>query len=149
KPAGCATSTRSANTVTTTFADCTGPLGLVHVQGELTTTFKKGAGGAIEMDLQSNNLSLNGVAVEQSATAHITWRGATRTIAWDGHFVGSTAAGAPLSHEGSYTFEFDGATDCRTVSGSGATTVDGHGFQSTISALEICGTPGACPDSGA
>src|SRR5207244_8481014 len=106
------TAARVANVVTYTFVDCTGPFGLVHVNGKIVATISKGASaGTMDVAVKSDGLTLNKTPIEQSATAHVTFAGTTRTVKWDGQYDGTTPGGRKLAHTSSYTSSFASASE--------------------------------------
>jgi hypothetical protein len=149
QPAGCVTATRAANVITYVFAGCTGPFGLVAVNGKITATITAGtAPSSVDVAVKSEGLTLNKAAVEQSATAHVSWTGTTRTVQWDGQYHGATTGGRPIDHTASYTSSVDSATSCVTLSGTGTTTVGGRGLKNLVTDYTRCGDRSVCPKSG-
>jgi len=149
QPTGCVTSSRAANVITYTFAGCTGPFGLVAVNGKITATITAGATpNSIDVAVKSEGLTLNKAAVEQSATAHVSFSGTTRTVEWDGNYHGTTAGGRPIDHVATYTSSYDAATSCVTLSGTGTTTVGGRGLKNAVTGYARCGDRTVCPKSG-
>jgi len=151
QPAGCATATASGATAILNFDHCTGPYGLVEINGQVNATFSAPATpGGVDIALSGNGLSLNSVPVDLSASLHVAWSGSTRTVSWNGNFTGKTAGGKDFEHTGEYTLALDTSTLCRTISGSGQMTIAGQSaVKSTTEDVAVCGSPKACPKSGA
>lgn len=151
-PSGCATADRAGLVVTYTFADCSGPLGLVHVEGKLIATFSAGAPGAVMVHVQSDALRLNKIDVEETADAVISFSGSTKLTHWTGLFKSTTPRGYPVSHTATYDVQSDPSTGCIQIDGSSATTItrDGgeHGLKTTVTGYVRCGARTACPSSG-
>jgi hypothetical protein len=154
-PAGCLTRAKdptNPNVVDLTFNDCTGPFGLVHINGEVIVTFSKdAASGALVAQHTGQNLSINGHPVSFSGTANITVSGTTRNVQWDGAWTRVDLAGDTVAHTSSLTIVVDTAAKCRTSNGSAQTTVGDREVDSTIQNYEICENPDgseACPKSG-
>jgi hypothetical protein len=153
-PAGCLTRAKDAtnpNVVDLTFDDCTGPFGLVHINGEVIVTFSQGSNGSLTAQHTGMNLSVNGHPVTFSGTADITVSGSTRNVIWNGAWTRIDAAGDTVSHTSNLTIVIDTAAKCRTSNGSAQTNVGSREIDSTITSYEICenadGTEG-CPKSG-
>lgn len=150
---GCATADHVAGSavVTYTFTNCTGALGLAQLKGQLVATFTPApTGGGMRVAITSSGLTLNGIAVTQSATATLSFVGAARKIVWDGKYDSFTRKGLPVSHAASYTIEVD--SSCVSLDGSSSTTL-GSGaatrtFTTTIAGYRRCGTRVHCPESG-
>jgi hypothetical protein len=140
--AGCVTkSATSANVVTITFTDCTGPFGLVHINGEETVTFSAGPNGALQASLEGVNLTANGKPITQSAIAIITFpTSTTRSVAWTGSWQRTDDLGDVVQHTSSLTITADLTTGCRTASGTGKTMVAARQVDTTITNLELCHT---------
>ena len=153
-PAGCVTRMKdptNANVVDITFNDCTGPFGLVHLNGEVVVTFSSGANGELVAQHTGQNLSINGHPVSFSGTADITVSGSTRNVQWNGSWTRVDAAGDTVAHTSSLSIVVDTVAKCRTSNGSAKTTVLDREVDSTIQNYEICENPDgseACPKSG-
>jgi len=148
KPAGCVTATANGTTVAYEFKSCTGPLGLVAVNGKLTASFSLVSNG-VEIDVQSETLTLGKTPVEQSAKVTVTFDGTVRKVTWDGGYKGTTNRNKlPIEHTANYTTEFDTATGCVKWNGSGSTTIAERGLTVNVTGYERCGSLWYCPKSG-
>ena len=148
KPAGCVTATKSVTTVTYEFQGCTGPWGLVGVNGKLVAIFSPIAGG-VQAKINSDGLKLGNTPVEQSATLKVTFKGSVRTVTWNGGYKGVTNVGKKsIQHTASYTNEFDTSSGCVSSDGNGDTTVEDRGLAVTVSGYKRCGDLWVCPDAG-
>src|SRR5262249_23728877 len=68
-----------------TYNDCTGPFGLVHLNGSETVTFSPNTDGSLHAAMQDDgNLTLNGKPVKHSVAADIAIDGNLRHIKWQG-----------------------------------------------------------------
>jgi hypothetical protein len=140
---------RAGAVITYTFAGCTWPLGLVAVNGKITATMSTGAApGSLDVAVKSDGLTLNKTPIDQSATAHVSYAGTTRTVRWDGQYHGQTPTGRNIQHDAGYTSSYDTASGCVTLSGTGQTTVDGRGVKTEVTDYLRCGDRFACPTSG-
>jgi hypothetical protein len=141
-PAGCATRTKVGTTgVKVTFSNCTGPFGLVKVNGDLTATFGAGANGALHVVVASENLTANGHAVTETGTGDITISGSIRTVAWQGAWTRVNALGETVAHASDVTIAIDSATECGSVSGTAKTSIAAREIDATITGYKICKLP--------
>jgi hypothetical protein len=151
-PSGCATADRVGAVVTYTFADCSGPLGLLHLKGTIIATFSAGAPGSVSVHVQSESLTLNDVPVEETADATISFSGSTKITHWTGLFKGTTPRGFPVTHTATYDIQSDTSTSCIQIDGNASTTIrrDGadHGIKTSVTGYVRCGKRTACPTSG-
>jgi hypothetical protein len=149
KPAGCIKAVQSGALVTYTFSNCTGPLGLVAVNGKLEATFSITTGG-VQISVKSNGLKIGNTSVTQSGGATVTFDGTKRTLKWNGSYKGKTARGGlALTHSSSVTAEYDTANGCLKIpTGTGITTIDARKVTTTISSYERCGNAWTCPKAG-
>ena len=141
-PSGCVTKAQSAtnpNVVTITFNDCTGPFGLVHIDGEETVTLSAGPDGALQASLEGVGLTANGKPITQSATALITFPSSTtRSVVWTGSWQRTDDLGELVNHTTSLTISADLTTGCRTATGTAKTMVAAREVDTTITNLQIC-----------
>ncbi len=141
-PSGCVTSPRSAtdpSVVTVTFTGCTGPFGLVSLDGQETVTLSAGPNGALQASLEGVNLTANGKPLTQSATALITFPSSTsRTVAWTGSWQRTDDLGDVVQHTSDLTLAVDLTTGCSTSSGTAKTTVATREVDTTITSFEVC-----------
>ncbi len=154
-PSGCVTrakSTTAANTVDVTFTDCTGPFGLLHLDGEETVAFSAAPGGGLLATIDAVNLTVNGSPVSHSATAVITFPTATtRSVVWTGSWQRTDDLGDLLQHTSDLTISVDLTAGCRTATGTAVTTVADRKVDTTITSYQVCHTAAGvegCP-SGA
>jgi hypothetical protein len=140
-PAGCVTRVKdptNKDVVDVTFDDCTGPFGLVHLNGEVVVTFSAGSDGSLTATHTGVNLSANGHPITFSATADITVSGSTRNVTWQGAWDRVDEAGDTIAHTSSLSIVVDTSTQCRTTSGTAVTSVDSRVVDSTITGYETC-----------
>lgn len=150
KPAGCVSADRVGNVVTYTFNACTGPFGLVAINGKIIATYSAGAGGGLDVSTTSQGLTVAGEAATQTGSGHLAWAGTSRTFNWKGEWKGTTPKGYPIDHHGEHNVSWDTATECVERDGSGSTTVSAPGgdrtHSHTLSGYKRCA--GYCPQSG-
>lgn len=148
QPAGCIISTRAANVVTHLFTDCTGPYGLAHFTGTVTSTWTKIPNGW-EVTHTAKGFKLNGAQIDHTVTIDYTDVGGVYTKTRKGTTTGTTKNGKPISHTASYVTVVDTNTMCITRNGSSDTTIGAREFSRSISGYERCGLGlGGCPKSG-
>ena len=140
-------------TVTYTFtAPCSGPLGLVAIEGKIVVDFTVGAAGGLDLAAHSEGLTLNKVPVNETVAGNVTFAGATRTVTWSGEYDGTTARGYPIVHAAHYTVIDDLSAGCVQIDGSAQTTLlrDGvsFGHRSELVGYVHCGARAMCPSSG-
>jgi hypothetical protein len=121
-----------------TFDDCTGPFGLVHLNGEIVVTLSAGPGGALRADLAGNGLTANDQALTYAASADITVDGAIRDVDWHGEWTVTTPKGRAVEHTSDLTIVVDTAAGCVTSDGTASTTVGSRGVDTTFEAYEVC-----------
>jgi hypothetical protein len=140
-PAGCVTRAKDpANplVVHVTFSDCTGPFGLVHLNGEELVTLSPGEGGALHVVMSSVNLTANGKPINHSATADVTFAGDMRNVAWQGSWDRTNDKGVTVQHTSDLTIAVDTAAGCSTANGTAQTSVGARGVDTTITGYKLC-----------
>jgi len=120
-PAGCATVASSGDSVSITYADCSGPHGLVHVTGQLDLTIAITPGSEIQVTAAASGLQVNGATLDINASANyqVSATAHTLTVATDG--TGTGPRGADIDHKGNYTVSWDPSTQCGSIDGSWST----------------------------
>lgn len=144
QPEGCLTVTKAGNVVTYVFDGCTGPWGLVEVNGTETATFRQGPeAGSIAVALQSEGLTLNEVAIEHQADVVVTFPDGGKRVTWNGGFSGTTGGGRPIEHTSDLVWTVD-ADGCRTTNGTTSGSIGERGLTTTYEELVRCGGLGTC-----
>lgn len=143
QPSSCITVTTAVNVNTYTFAGCTGPYGLVSVNGTLTATYTK-AGNAITVVLASQNLTANGAKLTLQATSVVSGTGTSRTATVNSSSSATTARGGQVAHTGSYTASWDGS--CVSLDGAFTTRVGLISWATVVAGYKRC--QNSCPQSG-
>jgi hypothetical protein len=158
QPAGCLVVTNDTSTSTATYAftNCTGPYGLVNVDGTLTVGYT--APSATELKLSFSidaPFTLTGAGgkaatvTDWQATADITASGTdltTRTLQWNGHLTGTTRRGTDFDHSSTWTISWTVGGDCISESGSSSGTAGDLSVSTTVTSFQACA--GSCPASG-
>lgn len=152
----CVTKTKDAaepRVVHITFADCTGPYGLVHVKGEVKVTFSAGGVSLLHAEIAGVDLTANDKPIAFDATAEIAPAADGRDVAWKAHWSRTTDEGLAVDHSSELTVKGDTTAGCPSIDGSATTTVTqgdgaGRGVDSTFTAVKLCKNPDgalACP----
>lgn len=148
QPPGCVTVTANPATKTNTyvFADCTGPWGLVHLNGTVTVTYASSAPNQLTLSFSAQGFKINGATITQwTATADITANGTMRTMKWDGSFTGTTANGRDFERQNHKQLAWSVGSGCLGISGYSEGTVTGHRLKTTITDYNRC--RGECPEA--
>lgn len=147
-PARCATTQTTLNVVTYTFAKCTGPYGLLNLDGTLAATLQPMGAGQVQVALAANGFKISTVSVNVMATALVTTGVTQNSAAVTSTSSATNARGETAAHSGSYTAGWDG--NCLTLNGGFTTslgTSNGTASWTTqIANFRECS--GMCPDSG-
>jgi hypothetical protein len=141
-PSGCVTrslDTTYPNVVHVHFNDCTGPFGLVHIDGEELVTFSTAPSGALRAQLTGVSLMANGQPVTYSVTADVFFPSATtRNVNWNGSWSRTNDAGDPVSHHADVQIAIDLTAACRTANGTATTAVAGRTVDTTVTNFQVC-----------
>jgi hypothetical protein len=125
-----------------TLADCTGPFGLIHVDGDELATFGAGEAGALHVAASGMSLTANGLPVSLSAEAEVTFPTATtRSVVWKGTWSRTDEAGELVDHISDIQIGVDLPTRCSTSNGSATTTVADREVDTSIVGYELCRDP--------
>jgi hypothetical protein len=140
-PAGCATATSAGNVTTYTLTNCTGPYGLLKLNGTVTATFTPTAGG-LQIGLASTGLKLSTATLSLAATIVMP---AARTSAMVTSTTSAVSAhGETATHAGSYTASW--TSSCLSLDGSFSTTIGPVSWTTAVSGFRQCSN--MCPDGG-
>jgi hypothetical protein len=147
-PPSCVTKQAEGAVVHATFAGCTGPFGRVTVDGGLDASFAITEACDVHADIADRgDLRANGRALDYAASADVEVLEASREIAWNAHWSGTTRGGRAIEQTTTLAAVLDTATGCVAVaSGQAQGSVDDYAYGWTVRDLRVC--PGACPASG-
>jgi hypothetical protein len=141
-PVGCVTRARDAadpEVVHVTLNDCTGPFGLVHIDGGERVTLSLGAMGTLHVAIVGESLTANGRPVTFSASADVTFPSlTTRSVVWQGSWTRVDDAGETLTHTSDLQITVDLTANCRTSNGSATTTVATRKVDTTFTGYKLC-----------
>jgi hypothetical protein len=139
-PPACVTTTTSGVMVTAVFTDCTGPFGLVHVDGELAIEVRPSSGGRITVVATAQDLAINSAVLDLDATAVYQSEGGITSVEVTTRTAGTGVLGNDVHHAGDYTVTWDAT--CAAIDGAWSTQA-GDRARSTTASIERC--RGACP----
>lgn len=144
QPEGCLTVAQSGNVVTYTFDHCTGPWGLIELNGQEIATFTPGdQAGSLALELHSADLTANAAPLDLDAVAQVTFPEGGKQIAWTGHLAVGLADGLTGTLDADLLWMVD-AQDCRTTNGGATGSVGERGLTATFEELSRCGGSGTC-----
>jgi hypothetical protein len=118
-PAGCATRTTAGATTTVQLVGCTGPRGLVSIDGTATITVTAADPGSIALTAAATGLRINGATLDLALSATYSAAGGAGSLAVTSQSSGAGPRGYSVTHTGEYTATWDAA--CATVDGDWAT----------------------------
>jgi hypothetical protein len=150
QPAGCLTATvdTSAMTATYVFDACTGPLGLVELDGTVDVTWSQApSGGPLTVDYTAHGFEINRATIDAwQATAVVTASGSARHVVWNATLSGTTARGRTFTRTNDKTIDWTVGQPCVTVSGESDGTILGTELQTSIVSYSQCAAE--CPQAG-
>lgn len=149
-PRGCLTVTSNETapgegTAKYTFAGCTGPNGLLGVQGVVDVTYKA-TRDRLTLDLVGTDLVVNKATIDWSAHAEIAASGTSRTMTWKAELAGTTARGRDFTRSNEKTVAWTIGEPCLGLDGTSQGSVRGRNIRTEITAFRRC--RGSCPDAG-
>ena len=145
-PAGCATVVQSGAMVTITYANCSGPRGLVHITGELDLAITLALDGTISVHATATAFEVNAATLDIDATGTYTTSGTSHTLVVQSQGSGTGRLGNSVDHDGNYTVTWDSASECRSITGMWSTELSTPTASATRSndvTLSRCA--GGCP----
>jgi hypothetical protein len=124
------------------LADCTGPFGLSHVDGEEIALFGPGGFGALHVTVSGKDLTAGARPVTFSADAEVTFPSAAdRSVVWRGIWSRTNEAGETVDHTADIQIAVDLTTRCSTANGSATTGVAGREVDTSIAGYQLCRDP--------
>jgi hypothetical protein len=148
QPAGCITATinTTARTATYVFAGCTGPLGLVSLDGTVDVTWQS-APGQITLNYAAQGFKINRATIDSwQATALVTANGDARHMTWNASLSGTTGRGRAFQRTNDKVIDWTVGQPCIAVSGQSDGTITGAELKTTIVNFSRCA--GECPQAG-
>jgi hypothetical protein len=148
QPAGCiqATQDTANQTVTYVFSGCTGPLGLVSLNGTIDASYQVAA-GQLTIDFTATGFQINRATIDSwQATAVITTSGQQRTMTWNASLSGTTGRGRHFDRTNQKTVSWTVGVECVSASGQSSGDILGAHLQTTVVSWQRCAE--ACPQAG-
>jgi hypothetical protein len=149
-PAGClqATVDTAAKTASYVFNACTGPLGLVELDGTVDVTWTDASsGGPVTLTYAAKGFKINRATIDSwQATAVVTATGSARHLVWTAMLSGTTGRGRTFNRTNDKIIDWTVGQPCVTVSGQSDGTVLGTELQTTLVSFSRCAAE--CPQSG-
>jgi hypothetical protein len=148
QPAGCvqATVDTTKKTATYVFAACTGPLGLVELDGTVDVTWTDAA-GQLRLDYSTRGFKINRATIDSwQASAVITATGSARHMVWNAQLSGTTGRGRTFTRTNDKTIDWTVGQPCVTVTGESDGTILGVELKTTLVSFSRCAAE--CPESG-
>jgi hypothetical protein len=149
-PAGClqATVDTAAKTASYVFNACTGPLGLVELDGTVNVTWTDASnGGPVTLTYAAQGFKIHRATIDSwQATAVVTANGSARHLVWTAMLSGTTGQGRTFTRTNDKTIDWTVGQPCVTVSGQSDGTILGTALQTTLVSFSRCAAE--CPQSG-
>ncbi|HEY1697274.1 MAG TPA: hypothetical protein VGG39_34170 [Polyangiaceae bacterium] len=148
QPAGCiqATADTTKQTVTYVFSSCTGPLGLVALNGTVTADWQL-AGDQLTVDFAASGFQVNRATIDSwQATAVITTTGNQRSMSWNASLSGTTGRGRAFTRTNQKNVSWTIGVPCIAASGQSTGDILGADLQTSVVSWQRCAE--ACPQSG-
>jgi hypothetical protein len=148
QPAGCieATVDTTAKTATYVFSACTGPLGLVELDGTVEVAWTDSPGG-VTLNYSAEGFKINRATLDSwKASAVVTASGSARHMVWSAQLSGTTGRGRTFTRTNDKTIDWTVGQPCVTVSGQSDGTILGVELRTTIDRFSRCASE--CPQSG-
>ncbi len=148
QPAGCETTTVDTTNqkATYVFNDCTGPLGLVEVNGTIDLSWTV-ASGQVTLDFSAQNFQIHKATITSwQATAVVTPSGNDRTMTWNAMLSGTTGSGRSFSRTNQKTIQWTVGVECISASGQSTGDILKAELQTTVKSWKRCAD--SCPEAG-
>jgi hypothetical protein len=149
KPAGCVASTvdSASKSVTHVFTNCTGPFGLLHLNGTVKVGHTSPSANELDLTLDASNFEINkSTLATWSATAKITAGAAgARSMAWEANLQGTSARGRQFSRKSQKTIGWTAGAACVKIAGSSDGLFAAASIHTDVKSFSWCA--GACPDA--
>jgi hypothetical protein len=149
QPAGCLVedSDTIARTATYTFTDCTGPFGLVQLNGVVSVSWSVSSADTLNLKLSSENFKVNAATITSwNASAVITSSGDGRDMTWSASLAGTTGSGRAFTRTNDKDIKWTVGQSCIDIGGSSQGTISGLDLETTITSYSRC--EGSCPAAG-
>ena len=148
QPAGCVQVTvdKVKEQASYVFTNCTGPLGLVELNGTVDANWQVAA-GKLTINFSAQGFKINRATIDSwTATAVVTANGNDRTLTWNAQLSGRTGSGRAFQRTNQKTLDWTVGVACLGVSGQSSGNILGAHLQTTIVSYQRCAD--SCPQSG-
>jgi hypothetical protein len=150
QPAGClqATIDSAARRASYVFSACTGPLGLVELDGTVDVTWTGDSSGSLlTLSFSSHGFKINRATIDSwQASAVVTATGSARHLVWNAQLTGTTGRGRSFARANDKVLDWTVGQPCVSVSGRSDGTILGTELETTIVSYRRCAAE--CPQSG-
>ncbi len=146
QPQGCVVATRAGNTVTYVFTDCTGPYGLVTLNGTLVAVYTPHAGGGVQAVVTGTAFRANAAVFDLNATVVATETSGVKRAQVTAQSEGTGPRGGAFTRDGAYTATYDPAAGCVTLDGAWQTKAGLRQASTVVAGYQRC--KGSCPAAG-
>jgi hypothetical protein len=123
-PAGCATSTIAASSLTVSFNNCTGPRGLRAVNGTFHLAVTSVSGASAKVTAEATDFQIGAATLNLDLTATYAVSGTGYSLAVETRSGGVGPFGHTLDHSGAYQATWDAS--CTNLAGAWSTALDGR-----------------------
>jgi hypothetical protein len=149
KPAGCIQTTVAGNVATHVFTNCTGPYGLVTLNGTVTSTWSREGADKLKVVHSTTDFKIGKSTISGTSTNIWSKSGTTYTRTRNASWSGKTGKDKDFTRTATSTISYDTATKCIERDGSASTTIGARGLDSSITDYKRCGVGAwGCPQSG-
>lgn len=137
----CVTTQTGGATVTYTLVDCTGPYGLVQVNGSFDVTF------SVRLNRVSvavrGSVTANQVATDLDLEATYAVAGTTNTLEMSTSSTTTGPRGGSINQSGTYTATWETGASCLALDGEWSVEIGSRTWTLSVSGFEYCA--GSCP----
>lgn len=146
QPTGCASATAEGNVVTYVLEGCTGPGGIVEVNGRVVAVFRPGpTDGSISIAMHTEDLVVGGHAVEQEVDITLGDVDGGKRLAWSGSVSATTPRGLAVEQTSDLVLVVDEDLRCSTLDGTASSAIGGRRVDARYTDLVLCAPRGTCP----
>jgi len=140
---GCFTFVIDGDSITYTLTGCSGPFGLVEVNGEITITYRM-TRSSIGFDITTADLTIGEASVSYTVNADVATDARNVSVSSMGSITGRR--GSSISYSSSYDLRYNASSECAGVDGSWSATVGAASWTTTVTNWQRCAD--RCPQSG-
>jgi hypothetical protein len=149
RPTGCVTSTAdtASHSVTHVFTNCTGPFGLLHLNGTVKVEHATPSASELDLTLSASNFAVNKATLTSwQATAKITADASGgRAMTWDGNLQGTSGRGLQFSRKNHKQIQWTAKSGCVSVNGTSDGLFAAASLHTEVKTFSWC--TGGCPDA--